>query len=161
MKYLVLLLAAAMAPMSAQAQDGGKTWATAVAERPSDGHRIVYRFIQEYVPSFDRSKYPIRVTLAWRYESSTGMPSVVERESMDKLEDLLSPQLEESALASLALVRTGDNLRQWTYYAKSEPAFRSRLDQVLRGAGSFPIEVNAEPEPSWETYERFARGVRK
>jgi hypothetical protein len=67
-------------------------WATAIATRPSDGRKIVYRFIQEYSPTFDRSKYPVRITLSWRYSSETGMPSVPERESMDELEDVITPR---------------------------------------------------------------------
>lgn len=151
---LFLLLAS-----STPAADDAKTWATAIATRPSDGRKIVYRFIQEYSPRFDRSKYPVRITLSWRYSSETGMPSVPERESMDGLEDVITPQL-EPPVASLALVRTGNNLRQWTFYASSEATFRTRLEQVLKTGASRPIEVDAQPEPRWDTYEQFVQGVR-
>jgi hypothetical protein len=87
-RFLFVLLLASSTP----AADDAKTWATAIATRPSDGRKIVYRFIQEYSPTFDRSKYPVRITLSWRYSSETGMPSVPERESMDELEDASSRQ---------------------------------------------------------------------
>jgi hypothetical protein len=154
--FSMLVLLAASAP----AAEDGKTWATATATRPSDGRVIVYRFIQEYSPTFDRSKYPIRATLSWRYSSETGMPSVPERESMDKLEDQIAPQL-KPPLASLALVRTGNNLRRWTFYASSEAAFRKKLEQALKPGTPRTIEVEAAPEPKWETYEQFVQGVRR
>ena len=160
MKQLAAFSMLVLLTASAPATEDGKTWATATATRPSDGRKIVYRFIQEYSPTFDRSMYPIRVTLSWKYSSGTGMPSVPERESMDKLEDRIAPQL-EPPVASLALVRTGDNLRQWTFYASSEATFMKKLEQVLKSGTPQAIEVAATPEPKWETYERFVQGVRK
>ena len=161
MKLLATISMLALLAAPALATEDGKFWATATATRPSDGHRIIYRFVQEYQPAFDRSKYPVRVTVSWRYDSATGMPSVPERESMDGFEDRLAPHLEQSSLASLALVRTGDNLRQWTYYAKTEGAFRKEFDQTIGAKSLLPIEVKFELEPRWETYEQFVRGVRK
>ena len=156
-----LLLAVALFTASADAQDGGRTWATAVSSRPSDDRKIVYRYVQEYLPSFDRARYSTRITLSWRYESPSGMPSTSERESMDRFEDLLEPQLEPTLLASLALVRTGDNLRQWTYYTKSESGFRAKLEQAIRSAGGAPVEASAVSDPAWRVYEQFVKGVRR
>lgn len=161
MKQLVTFSLFALLAISAFAVDEGKTWATATATRPSDGRVIVYRFIQEYRPTFDRSKYPIRVTVSWRYNSATGMPSVQERESMDRFEDQFMPLIETGSLASLALVRTGNDLREWTFYANSEPAFRKKLQQVVKSNAGAPIEVVAEREPRWDTYDQFVRGIRR
>jgi hypothetical protein len=160
MKQLAALTMLVLFAASAPAAEDGKIWATATATRPSDGRVIVYRFIQEYSPTFDRSKYPIRVTLSWKYSSETGMPSVPERESMDKLEDQVGPQL-KPPVASLALVRTGNNLRQWTFYASSEATFRRKLEQALKAGTPHTFEVEATPEPRWETYEQFVQGVRR
>ena len=161
MTRFILFALVALLATSVPAQDAGKTWATAVATRPSDGRQIVFRFIQEYLPSFDRSKFPVRVTLSWRYESATGMPSAPERESMDQFEDLVGPQVESPLLASLALVRTGDNLRQWTYYTTSEDAFRAKFGVAVRSAPQAPVELKVEPDPAWEKYEQFRSGVHK
>jgi hypothetical protein len=51
-----------------------------------------------------------------------GLPVTQEQIRMDEMEDGLEP-IEESGLATLALVSTGENLREWTYYAKSEDEF--------------------------------------
>ena len=160
MKQLITFSILALLAVSTLAAEDGKVYSTAIANRPSDGRKIVYRFIQEYSPTFDRSKYPVRVTVSWRYSSPTGMPSVPERESMDKLEDLLVPQVRPS-LASLALVRTGNNLRQWTFYTSSEAEFRKKLEQALKKNSQQPVEVESELEPGWETYEQFVQSVRK
>lgn len=161
MKHSAALFILMSLAASALAVEDGKEWAIATATRPSDGRVIVYRFIQEYQRSFDRAEFPIRLTLSWRYNSATGMPSVPERESMDMFEDRLTPLVEKDPLASLALVRTGDNLRQWVFYAASESSFRQMLDESLEAAPRLPIEVSTVVEPRWETYEQFVRGIRK
>jgi hypothetical protein len=161
MKHIVVLAMLVVLTSSAFAVEEGKTWATATSTRPSDGRTIVYRFIQEYQPTFDRSKYPVRVFLSWHYQSPTGMPSVAERQAMDRFEDLLVPSLESGPLASLAVVRTGNDLRRWIFYTSSEVAFRKKLAQVLKNSSSLPIEAEAQSEPGWDTYEQFVRGIRR
>ena len=147
--------------MSAIGAEVGKVWATAIATRPSDGHRIVYRFIMEFAPEFNRSSFPERVILVWRYESTVGMPSTPDRESMDRLEDLLSPYVEASGLATLVLVSTGENLREWTYYTRSEAEFLAKLNGALEREQRYPIEVHSGPDPKWSTYEAFRQGVKE
>ena len=164
-KPLVQRLLAAVYAMvvcvSVEGSEVGTVWATATATRPLDNHRIVYRFIKEFAPNFDRSSWPERVILVWRYKSTVGMPSTVERESMDRMEDLLSSHVEKSGLAVLALVSTGENLREWTYYTKSEEEFVGKLNAALGREQRFPIEVHIAPDPQWSTYEAFRRGVKE
>ena len=79
---------------------------------------------------------------------------------MDQFEDLLSPSLQEGLLASLVLVSTGNNLREWTYYTKSDQEFMAKLNQALRQSTRFPIEVHAARDPQWRTYETFRKGLK-
>jgi hypothetical protein len=80
---------------------------------------------------------------------------------MDRMEDLLGPVVEKPGFAMLALVSTGEGLREWTYYVRSEQQFLKALNQALAGAPRFPLEIHAAPDPQWSTYERFRRGVRE
>lgn len=89
------------------------------------------------------------------------MPALEERERMDAMEDALSPVLEKDGFATLALVSTGENLREWTFYVKSEDGFMRRLNQALAGKAPFPIQVHMAPDPQWSTYETFRGGVRE
>ena len=89
------------------------------------------------------------------------MPSRAEREQMDALEDALHPEVTKDRFASLALVSTGENLREWIYYAKSEAEFFDRLNQSTQGHPRFPIDVHVAPDPKWESYERFRSGIRE
>ena len=135
-------------------------WATAISKHQSANRAIVFRFIKRFPKDFSRSQQPDRVIVVWRYRSGTGMPSRAEHEQMDKLEDLLRPIVDRDRIATLVLVSTGENLREWTYYAKSESAFLSGLSEALKGQ-RFPIEIHAAPDPSWSTYERFRKGLKE
>ena len=77
---------------------------------------------------------------------------------MDELEDALAP-LQKNGFSSLALVSTGNNLKEWTYYAREEDAFFERLNKALGAKQPFPIEIHVSPDPSWKTYDDFVKGV--
>jgi len=80
---------------------------------------------------------------------------------MDAMEDLLQHTLEKDGFATLALVSTGENLREWTYYVKSEEEFFSRLNEALAEKPAFPIDIHTAADPTWGMYEKFKTGVRK
>lgn len=80
---------------------------------------------------------------------------------MDAMEDLLGPVIEADGFATLALVSTGENLREWTYYAKSEADFIEKLNKALAGKPAFPIEVHPASDPSWTMYEKFRAWAKK
>lgn len=134
-----------------------QVWATAISENESEGKAIIYRFVKEFRKGFARSSQPDRVIIVWRYQGKKGMPSLEERGRMDTLEDTLALAVEE--FSTLALVSTGDNLKEWTYYTRKEDEFLERLNLALRDLPRFPIEIHAAPDPSWTTYERFAAGL--
>ncbi len=135
-----------------------QVWATAIAKNERDGTAIVYRYIKEFQKDFVRSQQPDRVIVVWRYQGQKGMPSLEERARMDELEDALAP-LQKNGFSSLALVSTGNNLKEWTYYAREEDAFFERLNKALGAKQPFPIEIHGSPDPSWKTYDDFVKGV--
>lgn len=146
--------------VGACAAEEGAVWSTAVATRPSDGHRIIYRYRSEFAKSFKRSAFSDRVIIVWRYNSYSGMPSVTERESMDRLEDLLAPLVEEPQFSSLVIVTTGENVREWTYYTRSQKEFMASVNQALRDEPRFPIEINLLRDPEWKAYDKFRRSIK-
>lgn len=162
MKRIVafLLLTAAIAVARAEPQQKD-VWATAIAERPSDGRRVIFRYVKEFGHSIERSAFPYAIVLAWRFASETGMPQGVAVDAMYELEDRLSARVESSGLGRLVLISTGENVRLWTYYVKSDIEFRAALEAALVPASKFPVEVSSKHDPTWTEYERFKRGVRE
>ena len=137
-----------------------QVWATAISKNKSKETAIVYRYVKEFEKGFVRAQQPVRIIVTWKYFGEKGMPSVGERQRMDELEDALIP-LQENGFSKLALVSTGDNLKEWTYYSQVEEGFLNRLNLALRSKPAFPIEINISRDPTWRTYDQFASGVKQ
>ena len=138
-----------------------QTWATAQSRNPGNGRVIVFRYVQAFASGFSKAKQSTRVIVTWLYTSENGMPSPAERKRMDALEDLLAPAVEATGVATLALVSTGEGLREWTYYAKSEQAFLGKVNQALQRHPKFPIDIHVAEDKAWRTYEQFVQQVQK
>ena len=136
-------------------------WATATSTNQNNGKVIIFRYVKELSPDFHRATQPDRVILVWKYKSNKGMPAREERKRMDIMEDALEPLLEKDGFATLALVSTGENLREWTYYVKSENEFIERFNRALKDKPKFPIEIHTAADPNWTTYETFKSGVQE
>ena len=78
---------------------------------------------------------------------------------MGELEDALAPNVEGDGFATLAIVSTGDGLREWTYYADSADEFVARVNVALSGRPPFPIEIHDAPDPEWQYYTDFVAGL--
>lgn len=138
-----------------------QSWATAISTNADNGRKIIFRYAEQFGPGFDRASQPVRVIIAWKYQSESGQPVTEEYQHMNLMEDALEPVLEPAPFATLALVSTGENLREWIYYTKSEDEFMVRLNFALAGMPVFPIEIHIAHDPSWKTYEEFTSGIKK
>ena len=159
MRFLGFLFFASFAFSASAAEVSG--WATAVSKQAGTDRAIVFRYAKEFRKGFQKTDFPNRIIIVWKYKSDSGMPVNVERETMDHMEDLLAPLVENPETSVLTLVSTGENLREWAFYAKSEDQFYSLLNRALAGQPRFPIEIHSGPDTSWLTYENFRKSVRE
>jgi hypothetical protein len=160
MKHLLLLVALLLTSAAVMSKEV-TSWATAISKQETTGRAIIFRYAREFREGFQRSALPDRIILVWKYKSDSGMPIPSERQAMDRMEDLMEPLVEKSGVSVLALVSTGENLREWIFYAKTEKDFLAALNKALAGQPRFPIEVHTAPDPEWSSYERFRKGVRE
>jgi hypothetical protein len=135
-------------------------WSTAIAERPSDGWKIIHRFIDELGDPSDKQRYPVAATFRWKYDGPNGLPAKSQTEAIYRLEDLLDASVEKRSEGRLALISTGDNLRSWTYYVKNEAVFRKAL-AAATAAVNLQVQVSFESDPSWAQLEKLRKGVRR
>ena len=144
-----------LSPLLANAE----TWVTAVSR---NGDRaIVFRYLKDVDSGRLRLEQTQRIIIVWKYKSENGMPTKEEQNQMASLEDAVYPVVTRDKLATLALVSTGENLREWIFYSKSEAGFFTRLNESTKDLPRYPIEVYAAPDSKWESYERFRSGVRE
>jgi hypothetical protein len=140
---------------------GVQVWATAISTNEHNDRKIMFRYAKELRPTFDRASQPIRFIIVWRYQSESGQPIADDYRRMNMLEDALESVLKQDGFATLALVSTGEGLREWTYYARSENEFMSRLNYAFAGMPAFPIEIHPAYDPGWDVYEQFKTGVKE
>lgn len=138
-----------------------RTWATAISTNADNGRKIIFRYAEELSTSFDQARQPVRIIIVWKYVSESGQPVSEDHQRMNQLEDMLESVLKEDGFTTLALVSTGEGLREWTYYATSENEFMARLNYALAGIPSFPIEIHVAGDPNWDMYEQFKAGLKK
>jgi hypothetical protein len=136
-------------------------WATAISTNAHNGRKIIFRYAKELSTSFDRACQPVRIIIVWRYQSESGQPISEDHQRMNQLEDMLESVLKDDGFATLALVSTGEDLREWTYYTKSETEFMARLNYAIAGVTEFPIDVHTASDPDWDMYERFKAGIKE
>ena len=122
----MMLLAMASALAQAQAPNAD-VWATAVAQHTSGGRRVIFRYVKEFGRLPDRTAFPYVVVQVWRYVSDTGLPQGPAVDAMYELEDRLAADVEDIGSGRLVLISTGENVRLWTYYTKSDSEFRAAL----------------------------------
>lgn len=137
-----------------------RMWATAISTNPHNGRKIIFRYAKELKLSFDPASQPVRIIIVWKYESESGQPVAEDHRRMNQLEDLLEAALDRDCFATLALVSTGEGLREWTYYASSDDEFMARLNYAFAGVPEFPVEIHTAYDPEWCVYEEFKAGVR-
>jgi hypothetical protein len=138
-----------------------RVWATAVSTNAHNRRKIIFRYAKELSANFDQTRQPTRINIVWKYQSESGQPVSGDHQRMNQLEDLLESVLKEDGFASLALVSTGEGLREWTYYAKSESEFIAHLNYAVAGLPGLPIEIHVGCDPNWDVYERFRTGVKQ
>src|SRR5260370_682563 len=134
-------------------------WATAISTNAHNGRKIIFRYAKEFRATFDQASQPMRFIIVWKYRSERGQPIAEDHQRMNLLEDALEAVLKEEGFATLAIVSTGEELREWTYYAKSEEEFMGRRNYAFACMPTLPIPTLTAPDPAWEVFEQFKAGV--
>ena len=134
-------------------------WAIATSTNAENGREIIFRYAKDFSPAFEFASQPDRVIIVWKYESESGQPMTEDHQQMNLLEDSLETVVEEDGFATLALVSTGENLREWIYYAQSGDDFIARINVALSGMPAFPIGIHMASDPTWANYLEFKAGV--
>jgi Family of unknown function (DUF695) len=90
----------------------------------------------------------------------TGMPEKDEYGRMQELEEAIQAKMEKT-VCILTTTRTGNGLREWDYYTKSQEDFAAALKQTLSGKPQYPIAIRYYEEPNWESFRALLAAVKK
>jgi hypothetical protein len=133
----------------------GDTWRLAQGE--DEGCALIFR-IRESAPQFaTKAAFPNLLAVTWKYESPNehGMPAQADLEQMEQLEDLLVPAFENARQAFLSVVATGNDVREWQFYAGDKASVMNAVNKALGHLDPFPVEFVFQEDPDWQGYSRF------
>jgi hypothetical protein len=132
-----------------------REWSLVSVRNEATGHIIIFRVVKTFVGGFIKADQPVRVILEWAYKGNNGQPVGLEAGSMNAFEDAIDPALAQEGFATLALVSTGEDMRKWTYYAKSEAEFHLRMKRALGTGPAYPVQVQVSADPGWTRYQEI------
>jgi hypothetical protein len=130
-------------------------WSVAQAVR--SGQPLLIRFRNQRPAGATSAEFPFLLSATWSYQANAhGLPTAEELASMDRFEDALASSLDESQTAHLMVVLTGSGDRDWLWYAVSEEAAMSRVNQALKGHPRYPLQFSVQKDRAWRAWTQFA-----
>jgi uncharacterized protein DUF695 len=128
-------------------QDRGK-WV--LLETTEAGHRVIVLAIEQIPKLQVRAAFPWETKIRWQYTiDDAGMPSDEVLKSMYTLEDDLDRVVVSNQQAVLAMTRTGNGSREWTYYAKSREVVEREIKDIVKSSPASTIRVTLAEDSQW------------
>ncbi len=97
-----------------------------------------------------------RVDVSWHYDGDVGgMPDDNLAELLGAVHDALYDAFKRDPVAVMTGVYTGDDCRDWIFYARSLHIFRNKINEALADFDPLPLEFAAYDDPDWEEYDEM------
>ena len=102
-------------------------------------------------------RLPYLTVISWQYDGSNnnGMPEKEINNKMLVLEEALVSSMENSNIFTDAYFRTGNNLKEFVYYATNQVEFMRLLNQPLENHEAYPIEINFYEDRAWGDFKQL------
>lgn len=136
------------------------TWA--MLQSSENGLPILIRMREHAPPKIDTKSYPHLISILWQYDGteSNGMPRSDVNSQMETFENILD-SLEERSVAYLVVAITGNNRKEWLWYASDPERYITSINDALSGSPKYPIDIQVSSDPKWETFNAFASNLTK
>ena len=127
-----------------------------IGQSNEDGMPVIWRFVNELPSLEERSALPWLIVVTWRYDGSArnGMPSDQVNRAMQALEDSLEA-LEVPGGLSFVYCRTGNGLKEFSYYTHDTGAFMIAVNQALASSERYPIEIDFYEDAEWSEFRKL------
>lgn len=134
-------------------------WAIVTADNQVTGENAIFR-IRESRPSIPEIRSFTRaISISWRYDSDSGMPSPETKAAMDTFEDAIDKLTWFNGFSELMYVATGGGDREWLFYSSDQERFMSELNELLAGHPAFPLEIEFYDDPEWRVWGEIAEAI--
>lgn len=102
-------------------------------------------------------RFKIRIEVTWKYEGDeNGMPDTATSQLMEEAQNALQNEFHKDPVAVLTGIFTGDDQRDWIFYATSTHIFGKKINKALADFPQLPISIYAENDPEWQEYDEMS-----
>ena len=135
--------------MSSSSSEGPAQWV--VGSYEVDGLRVVMKVIEELPAEDLRDKHRWLTVITWEYDVSEngGMPVEEMLSQMMRLEGAID-EMEARGTCFQVYSRTGNGIKELTYYTGSRDGFLEDLNSTLADHPRYPIKIEFFEDPGWE-----------
>lgn len=132
------------------------SWWTSPTE--SESGRLIMVTGRRDVEKFrSNERYKIRIEVTWKYEGGPdGMPDTATSTMMEEVQEALQNVFAKDPVAVLTGIYTGDDQRDWVFYATSTHIFGKKLNEALEPFPQLPLTIYAENDPDWDEYAEMS-----
>lgn len=133
-------------------------WWTAPAESEETGRTILVTGRRDVAKFRSNPRFKIRIEVTYRYTPTpSGMPTDDEAKTLEQVQELLEAEFRRDPVAVLTGIFTGDDKRDWIFYATSTHIFGRKLNEALADLPVLPITVYCENDPDWQEYTEMSQ----
>ena len=144
------ILASTMLGHAGRAISQSEEWQ--IVETVESGRPVIVSVPKRLPNSATREDFPWVTTIEWPYPvRDRGMPSDPLLDEMYKLENEVERVAVSRNLCRLAITRTGNGLREWTYYAKDRKVAEVDITNIVKASFPDTVRVSVRKEPEWTT----------
>ena len=132
------------------------SWWTAPTE--SESGRLIMVTGRKDIDNFrSNERFKIRIGVTWKYEGDeNGMPDTATSQLMEEAQNALQNEFHKDPVAVLTGIFTGDDQRDWIFYATSTHIFGKKINKALADFPQLPISIYAENDPEWQEYDEMS-----
>lgn len=132
------------------------SWWTAPTE--SESGRLIMVTGRKDIDIFrSNERFKIRIEVTWKYEGDeNGMPDTATSQLMEEAQNALQNEFHKDPVAVLTGIFTGDDQRDWIFYATSTHIFGKKINKALADFPQLPISIYAENDPEWQEYDEMS-----
>ena len=132
------------------------SWWTAPTE--SESGRLIMVTGRKDIDNFrSNERFKIRIEVTWKYEGGeNAMPDTATSQLMEEAQNALQNEFHKDPVAVLTGIFTGDDQRDWIFYATSTHIFGKKINKALADFPQLPISIYAENDPEWQEYDEMS-----
>lgn len=128
-----------------------------------NGLPVIMKFVNELPEKKVMSKLTFLTVVSWKYDGTenNGMPLTEVNNRMIVLEDAIENSMNSTNLFTHVYSRTGNNLKEFTYYSMSQKDFMKILNRTLKKHDAYPIEINFYEDKDWTDFKTVIKDFKK